>query len=232
MNTDTDKQSKPRDTLTLRLRSPRPDSPEIIEAAQVIRDSGVVVFPTETVYGIGAGLDRPEAVHRVAALKQRPAGMPFLVHCAGLAEIAELVREMPAFAFPLFEAFLPGPLAVILPASERVPAFLRGSNDTVGIRVTAHPVTQGIIRRSGMPLVGSSANLHTRPATAEFSGLDPVLLAGVDLVIDAGRCGTGLASTVIDLAGERPRLVREGAIPRRRVEALLGQDKPLRHPGR
>jgi L-threonylcarbamoyladenylate synthase len=209
--------------LTLRLRSDRPDSPAVVEAAGIIRAGGVVIFPTETVYGIGVGLDHLAATARIFEVKGRPRELPLLVHCAEVQDVTGLVRTIPAPAFGLMQAFLPGPLALILIASERIPAALRGPGDTIGIRVVSHPAARALIRRAGMPLVGSSANRHHADATAEFSAIDPALAAGADVILDAGRCGTGVASTVLNLAVEPPRLLREGAISRPAVEAVLGK---------
>ncbi|MFO7639521.1 MAG: L-threonylcarbamoyladenylate synthase [bacterium] len=208
--------------LTLHLRSSRNAGPELDEAAALIRAGGIVVFPTETVYGIGAGLDRLDAVARVNELKGRPVGMPLLIHCAGLPELSTLARTIPANAFPLFEAFLPGPLAVVLAASDLVPEALRGPGGTVGIRVVHHPAARELIRRAGIPITGSSANRHGSKATAEFSALDAGITAGADLVLDAGRCGSGLASTVVDLTASPPRILRAGSITREQLEAVSG----------
>ena len=208
--------------LQLENQSARSDSPEIAEAAAVIRSRGIVVFPTETVYGIGAGFEYLDAVTRVNELKQRPAGMPLMIHCAEVAELTEFVRMIPVFALPLLEKFLPGPLALVLAASDRVPAALRGPDNTIGIRVTSHHITQALIRRAGMPLVGTSANLHGRSATADFSAIAPTITAGADLVIDAGRCGPGIASTVVNLTVEPPRVLRAGVITRAQLEAATG----------
>lgn len=210
--------------LTLRLRSDRDDSPEILEAARVIRQGGIVVFPTETVYGIGAGLDFPDTALRVNRLKDRPETTPLLVHCAAPQDLSTLARTVPVEAFRLLEAFLPGPLALILPASDRVPDLLRGPGDTVGVRVVARPATGALIRRAGMPIAGSSANPHGAAASGDFAGLDPTLLAGADVVIDAGSGGSGVPSTIVDLASRPPRLLREGAIARRRLAEVLGED--------
>ncbi|MFO7676108.1 MAG: L-threonylcarbamoyladenylate synthase [bacterium] len=211
--------------ITLRVRPGRPNDSAVLEAAAIIRAGGIVVFPTETVYGIGIGLDHAGSgetgVARVSALKGRPAGMPVLLHCASVQDIPGLARSMPRSALDLVQAFLPGPLALVLPASDRVPAALQGPGGTVGIRVVALPVTQALIRRVGTPLAGSSANPHGTPATAGFSELDAAILAGADVILDSGRCGTGLASTVVDLATGPPRLLREGAIPRAAVESVL-----------
>ncbi|HDQ99762.1 MAG TPA: threonylcarbamoyl-AMP synthase [candidate division WOR-3 bacterium] len=207
--------------LTLRLRSTRTDSPEIAEAAHVVRQGGIVIFPTESVYGIGAGLDFPEAALRINRLKQRPETQPLLVHCAETGDIAILARAVPPETFRLIEAFLPGPLALILPAADRVPEELRGPGDTIGIRVTGLPVARALIRRSGMPLAGSSANRHGAPATGTFSGIDASLIAEADIVLDAGDSGDGMATTMVDLAARPFRVIREGAISRQAVEAVL-----------
>lgn len=207
--------------LTLRLRAARADGPEIAEAARIVQQGGLVVFPTETVYGIGAGLAFPEIAARVNRLKQRPERQPLLIHCADPGEIAGLARAVPREAFRLIEAFLPGPLALILPAADRIPDTLRGPGDTVGIRVTNLPAARALIRRAGMPLAGSSANRHGAPPTGSFSTLDAALLAEADLVLDAGDCGDGIATTIVDLTARPFRVVRQGAIAGRELQMLL-----------
>ena len=207
--------------LTIRLRAARTDDPQLLEAVRIVRAGGLVVFPTETVYGLGALLGRPGAAERIRAAKDRPGDLPLLVHCADTQDIAPLVGSMPAAAMALIQTFLPGPLALVLPAGN-VPADVRGPGNTVGIRVVAHPVGRALIRLAGSPLLGTSANRHGDPATGTYSALDPALLAGTDLVIDAGTCGSGTASTILDLTTDPPRLLREGAIARADIERVAG----------
>jgi L-threonylcarbamoyladenylate synthase len=248
--------------MILRFDPSAPDPGLLGEAAGIIARAGLVIFPTETVYGLGADLRCAEAVKRVCELKHRPSSQPLLVHCSAETrsrlttktqrhkgsgeegnpqvtqigsreesvesaksadgEFAGLVAEVPAHARRLMDAFWPGPLALVFRARKGLPPAVTGPNATVGIRMVAHPATCALIAELGSPLAGTSANLHGEPATSDFSKLNPELLGGVDIALDAGVCGTGKASTVLDVSCSPPVLLREGAVPRQAIERLLG----------
>lgn len=197
--------------------------PELIESAAELLAAGAVgVFPTETVYGIGAAIDRPEAVARVYSLKRRSVSQPLMAHCSSPTQVNALVSEIPDFARRLMQCFWPGPLALILRRSPDVADIVTGGTPTIGVRMVAHPVTQNLIARLGRPIAGTSANYHSEPDTASFARIDPGLIQSVDLALDAGVCGSGRASTVLDCTGEEPRLVRPGAVPVSELESVIG----------
>lgn len=196
---------------------------ELIDrAVQTLLKGGVIIFPTETVYGIGADIRSPEAVRRLSAIKERSARQPLLIHCGTFQQAALYVRGIPDVAWLLAKRFLPGPVALILSPSSNAPDFVTGDSGTVGIRVVNNPVFFEIVSRLGAPLAGTSANIHGQPATNDFNAISPEIVARVDLAIDAGKTGSGSASTIIDLTTHPPRLLREGDIKRQELEQTLG----------
>ncbi|MBX9604212.1 MAG: threonylcarbamoyl-AMP synthase [Bryobacteraceae bacterium] len=183
---------------------------EIRQAAQVIRSGGMVGFPTETVYGLGANALDAAAVRRVFEAKGRPSTSPLIVHADSIAMAKSLVAEWPREAQELAEAYWPGPLTLVLKKSDAVPLEVTGGLQTVGVRVPDHGVALALIREAGVPLAGPSANRFTElsPTTADhvrrgFPGM---------MVLDGGPCEVGIESTVVSLAHGRPVLLRPGMI--------------------
>lgn len=196
---------------------------EVIDrAVKTLLKGGVLLFPTETVYGIGADIRSPEAVRRLSAIKERPARQPLLIHCNAIEQAASYIQRIPDITWLLAKMYLPGPLALILPSSSNAPDFVTGDSGTVGIRVVNNPVFFEIVSRLGAPLAGTSANLHSQPATNDFSAISPEIISRVDFAIDAGKTGSGNASTILDLTKHPPRLLREGDIKRSELEQTLG----------
>lgn len=198
-----------------------PEDPAILDAAAMLRAGGLVAFPTETVYGLGAdGLD-PQAVARIYAAKGRPPTNPLILHVADAGEAQALVAVWPPEAARLAERFWPGPLTMVLPAAAKVPSIVRAGGGTVGLRCPAHPVALALVRATGRPLAAPSANRsqHLSPTRAEH--VLSSLGAAVDLILDAGATEAGLESTIIDL---RPpfRILRPGPLAPSDLEALLG----------
>jgi L-threonylcarbamoyladenylate synthase len=196
-------------------------TPENIAAAgEVLREGGLVAMPTETVYGIAASLWRPEAIRRTFEVKGRPADNPLIVHVAHLEQLDAVVATWPDDARRLAERFWPGPLTMVLPKRPEVPLEATAGLDTVAVRVPAHPVALRLIDAAGTPLTAPSAN--------PFMGVSPtrpehVKVDGLAMVLDGGPCAVGIESTVVDLSGEKPRLLRPGGVPRHQVEAVLGR---------
>ena len=195
---------------------------QIEEAAERIRRGGLVAFPTETVYGLGANaLDRA-AVARIFEVKGRPAASPVIVHVASVEMAREVAAAWPAAAEALARRYWPGPLTLVLAKRPAVPDIVTAGLATVGIRVPAHPVALALIRAAGVPIAAPSAN--------RFSGLSPTtaqhvrdsLGGAVDLILDGGPTDIGIESTVLSLAGERPILFRPGMISRPEIEAEIG----------
>jgi L-threonylcarbamoyladenylate synthase len=207
----------------------RPPAAEIERAAQVLRAGGLVAFPTETVYGLGADASNPAAVSRIFAAKGRPAGHPLIVHLADPEQIDEWVREVPEAARRLARRFWPGPLTLILPKSARVPSEVTGGQPTVGLRVPSHPVALALLRAFGGGVAAPSANRFGRvsPTRAEHVAAD--LGSAVDFLLDGGPCLVGVESTIVDATADRLRLLRPGGITVAQLEAEAGQ--PIQLPG-
>ena len=201
---------------------PADDPAAIEEAAVLLRRGGLVAFPTETVYGLGADAFQPIAVARVFEVKARPSFDPLIVH---LADAGELARVSPADdprIGALAARFWPGPLTLVLPRRPEVPDLVTAGLDTVGVRVPAHPAARRLIAAAGTPVAAPSANPfgYVSPTTA--SHVAELLGPAVDLVLDGGPCRVGVESTVLSLAGESPVILRPGGVPREALEEALG----------
>ncbi len=191
-------------------------------AASILRDGGVVAFPTETVYGLGAVAFNEKAVARVFEIKARPRFDPLIVHVSGLGHLPLVAKKVPAVAQILMERFWPGPLTLVLRKSSQVPDLVTAGLPTVAVRMPRHPLALELIRRTGAPLAAPSANPfgHTSPTTAPHV-LDH--LAGkADLVLDGGACPVGVESTIVSFAGDKPTLLRPGGLPAEEIEGLIG----------
>lgn len=193
----------------------------ITRAAALIRDLQLVAFPTETVYGLGALASSREAVAKIFEAKGRPPENPLLVHVSKIEQVKELVLEIPETASLLMDKFWPGPLSIILPSREEVPAIVRGGKSSVGLRMPAHPVARALIDQTG-PIAAPSANLSGRPSplTAEHVRTD--LDGKIAAVLDAGKTGIGLESTIIDLSQDRYQVLRLGGLPLEELQQVLG----------
>jgi L-threonylcarbamoyladenylate synthase len=201
-----------RQTRLLVVNREHPDPAIIAEAAALIRSGGLVVFPTETVYGLGAHALDPRAVAGVFEAKGRPSTDPLIVHVSGLLDLPALVREVPPVATLLAGRFWPGPLTLILPKSDRVPATVTAGLDTVAVRVPAHPVARALLAAADVPIAAPSANLFSRPSPTDASHVLADLDGRVDMVLDAGRADVGVESTVLDLTVTPPLVRRPGGV--------------------
>lgn len=193
----------------------------VAEAVLTLRQGGLVAFPTETVYGLGADAANVRAVQKLFALKGRPATHPVIVHLGSANLLKDWAVNVPETAYALAERFWPGPLTLILKRREGVADAVTGGQDTVGLRVPGHPVALELLRAFGGGVAAPSANRfgHVSPTTAahvraEFGDAVPVL--------DGGPCGVGLESTILDLSGGVPRLLRPGAVTQTDLEDVLG----------
>ncbi len=188
------------------------DPATLEQAAAIIRRGGLVAFPTETVYALGADVFNRNAVESVFRAKGRPATDPLIVHIAHAEQVDQVVSTMPILAQQLAAAFWPGPLTLVLPRKESIPAEVSAGKYTVAVRLPAHPVICRLIEEAGVPVVGPSANRfgHTSPTTAQHV-LDD-LDGHIDAVIDSGPTQIGVESTVLDVSGTEPRLLRPGGI--------------------
>jgi len=201
---------------------PGEDPAAIERAADLLRAGALVAFPTETVYGLGADALNPDAVRRIFAAKQRPADNPLIVHVAEVAEARALVREWPPLAERAAAALWPGPLTLVLPRAASVPDVTTAGQDTVALRVPAHPVALALLRACRRPLAAPSANRSGRPSPTLASHVSADLDGRLALILDGGPTAYGLESSVLDLCGERPLLLRRGGVTHERLIALLG----------
>jgi len=201
---------------------------EIDNAVAILRAGGLVAFPTETVYGLGADASNPEAVKRVFAAKGRPHDHPLIVHVADAVQLANWAREIPPAAWTLARKFWPGPLTLILKRSPRVNDLVTGGQDTVALRVPSHPVAQALLRRFGGGVAAPSANRFGRVSATTAEHVRREFGGAVDCVLDGGATDVGIESTIVDLSGAAPALLRPGWITVEQLQDALGM--PLASP--
>jgi len=199
-----------------------PDEAAIIAAAKILRAGGLVVFPTETVYGVGANAMDPNAVRRIFTAKGRPADNPVIVHVHDVAAAQHLVRSWPPMAQRLADAFWPGPLTLVLPRAETVPAIVSGGLPSVALRVPRHPAAQALLREANMPIAAPSANTSGRPSPTRVQDALADLGDKVQMYLDGGAAEVGLESTVVSLMGPAPLILRPGGVTREAIEAVVG----------
>ncbi len=211
------------ETAVLPIDPQHPQLDPVRQAARIISAGGLVAFPTETVYGLGANALDAEAVTRIFTAKGRPAYDPVIVHVADTAMLADLVTTISPVAARLTERFWPGALTLVLPKSDRVPMVVTAQGPTVAVRCPNHPVAKALIEAAGCPIAAPSANRfsHTSPTTAQHVFDD--LNGKIDLILDGGPTSIGVESTVLDLSGDRPVLLRPGGVSLEELEATLGQ---------
>ena len=198
-------------------------NPETIEmAAHILRDGGLVAFPTETVYGLGADAGNPHAVARIFEVKGRPRLDPLIIH-VGDFESAKYYGEFPASADALAKRFWPGPLTLIVAKKPSVPSIVTAGLDTVAIRVPAHPAALALIRAAGFGLAAPSANPFGYVSPTDARHVAEQLGAAIDLILDGGPCSVGVESTIVSLAVSRYSVLRVGGTPVEEIEAILGK---------
>ncbi|MER6735633.1 L-threonylcarbamoyladenylate synthase [Streptomyces puniciscabiei] len=195
---------------------------DIATAAGVLRAGGLVAFPTETVYGLGANAEDPAAVARIFQVKGRPPSHPLIVHIAGAEHLGDWVEEVPATARLLAERFWPGPLTLVLRRGRRVPLEATGGLETVAVRVPDHPVALALLSAFGGGVTAPSANRFGQVSPTTADDVRAELGDAVDFVLDGGRCDVGVESTIVDATGELPSILRPGGVTREDLEAVLG----------
>jgi len=196
----------------VRVDPDRPGAEPLATAAGVLRAGGLVAFPTETFYGLGAAALDARAVARVFAAKGRPADKPLLVLVDSVAMAQTVVADLPPRARRLIARYWPGPLTLVLRARPAVPSALTAGTGTVGVRVPGHPVARALVAAAGGPITAPSANPHGGPSPRTAAEVLDGLGDRVDLVLDGGPTPGGPASTLLDLTGDRPRVLRPGAV--------------------
>ncbi len=215
-----------------------PSSSNLERAVAVLRSGGLVSFPTETVYGLGADAAHAAATRQIVRDKRRPVDHPLIVHLAAFEQLNGWAREIPAYARQLAERFWPGPLTLILRRGPRALDVVTGGLDTVGLRVPSHPVALELLRRFGGGIAAPSANRFGRVSPTRASHVFDELGDQVDLILDGGDCSVGVESTIIDASGERPAILRPGGVTAEQISAELNlplsdpSDHSPRAPGR
>ncbi len=196
---------------------------DVERAAAALRAGGLVAFPTETVYGLGADASRTEAVAQIFSVKGRPRSHPLIVHLAPRASLDDWAIDIPDVARRLAAAAWPGPLTMILRRSQRVAPATTGGGRTVGLRIPAHPLAQELLHAFGGGIAAPSANRYgaVSPTTADHVAAD--LGDEIDYLLDGGACDVGLESTIVDMSRARPALLRPGGLPREAIEAITGR---------
>jgi L-threonylcarbamoyladenylate synthase len=210
-------------TLVLPVDPVAPDPAAIRQAAAVLQDGGLVAFPTETVYGLGANALDPEAVQGIFAAKGRPAYDPLIVHLAGPEALADVVAEVPPLVDTLAARFWPGPLTLVLPRGPRIPLAVTAGGPTVAVRVPAHPVALALIRAAGFPIAAPSANRFGHLSPTQAAHVLDDLDGCIDVLLDGGPTPVGVESTVLSLVTPVPTILRPGGVSREALAVVLGQ---------
>lgn len=209
--------------MLVRVDPARPDQAIITRAAEILRGGGLVAFPTETVYGLGASALDADAVDRIFEAKGRPSYNPLIVHIADAALADQVAREWPDAARKLARAFWPGPVTLVVPKRPNVPANVTAGLDTVGVRVPEHPVAHALLAAAGIPIAAPSANRSTEVSPTTGWHVEQSLGQAVDLVLDAGSTRVGIESTVIDVTVDPPVILRPGMISAADVARVVGR---------
>jgi L-threonylcarbamoyladenylate synthase len=205
------------------VRVVRATQVEIETAVQALRDGELVVFPTETVYGLGANAQNPAAVQKIFAAKGRPPQHPVIVHLDSPRYLHRWAREVPAAATRLAEAFWPGPLTLVMPRAPSVHDVITGGQDTIAVRVPAHPMAQQLLNAFGGGIAAPSANRFGRLSPTRAEHVREELGDAVRVILDGGECQIGLESTIVSFEGETVRLLRPGSISAKQIRELVGE---------
>jgi len=209
-------------TKIIRVNKNNPEIELIDFAAKVIKEGGLVAFPTETVYGIGANSFNEEAIKKIFIAKGRPQDNPLIVHIAELEQIYDLVKEVPQKAKTLMKKFWPGPLTLIFKKSQKVPYVNTAGMDTVAIRMPSNTIAHLLIKRAEVPISAPSANVSGKPSPTDASHVIEDLYGKVDVIIDGGKCDVGVESTVLDLTEKVPVILRPGAVTLEMLKEVIG----------
>jgi len=206
------------ETIVIPIDPHQPDPQTMALAGQIIRDGGLVAFPTETVYGLGANALSVDSVKHIFEAKGRPANDPLIVHIWQVGQLDEVAMNIPDIAQTLANTFWPGPLTMILRKQRAVPSSVTAGLDTVAVRLPAHPVAQALIRKAGCPIAAPSANRFSRPSPTRAAHVRMDLEGHVDLILDGGNTAIGVESTIIDLTIPTPTVLRPGGISLERIQ--------------
>lgn len=198
------------------------DKSQVDIAGEIIKNGGLAAFPTETVYGLGANAFDENAVRNIYKAKGRPCDNPLIVHIADKNMLCDLVKNIPPKAYELMDKFWPGPLTVIMEKTDKVPSVVSGGLNTVAIRMPANEIALELIKKSGVPIAAPSANTSGKPSPTKAQYVMDDMSGKIDAVIDGGGCSVGLESTVLDMSGDVPALLRPGGVTYEQLTEVLG----------
>lgn len=196
---------------------------------KIIKDGGLVSFPTETVYGLGANAFSDDAVKKIFEAKGRPGDNPLIVHISDISELCGIAEEVPDAAVKLFEAFSPGPLTIVLKKKDCLPESVTAGLSTVAVRIPSHPIARALISAAGVPIAAPSSNLSGRPSPTLAEHVIADMTGRVDAIIDGGACSVGVESTVVEIVGDGVNILRPGGITRSDIEKVLKNVTVDRH---
>ncbi len=200
-----------------------PDAAGIRRGAEIIRRGGVIAFPTETFYGLAADALNEDALERVFSIKQRERGNPLLLLIADRSWVPQVAADVSPPAVKLMEKFWPGPLTLVFKALSQIPKQVTGGTGKVGLRISSHPAAQSLVREAGRAVTATSANPSGEASLSQAGDVIRILGGRLDAVLDGGETAGGLASTVLDVSGPLPKVIREGAIPLERFALHLAK---------
>ncbi len=195
---------------------------DLSDAGKIIRDGGLVAFPTETVYGLGGNALDKEAASKIYSAKGRPSDNPLIVHISKIEQIDGIAINISENARKLMEAFWPGPLTIILNKGDKVPYETTGGLNTVAVRMPNHPIALKLIDEAGVPIAAPSANTSGRPSPTLASHVEEDMNGRIDMIIDGGQVGIGIESTIIDMSADTPMILRPGYITKEMLESIIG----------
>ena len=211
-------------TKVFEIESPQnPRDEDLLDGARIPREGGLVAFPTETVYGLGANALDEEAARKIYEAKGRPSDNPLIAHVSAMEEVYPLVSQVSEKAKKLMDAFWPGPMTLIFPKSDLVPYGTTGGLDTVAVRMPSDPVANRLIALAGVPVAAPSANTSGRPSPTTAQHVLQDMDGRIDMIIDGGPVGIGVESTIVDVSVETPTVLRPGAITMEMLEEVLGE---------
>lgn len=211
------------ETIVSRMKHTTEDEKAILQAGNIIKQGGLVAFPTETVYGLGGDALNPDSSRKIYAAKGRPSDNPLIIHICRLEDIYRIVSDFPKKAQQLANEFWPGPLTMVLPKSETVPCETTGGLNTVAVRMPVDPVALAFIDASGGYVAAPSANVSGRPSPTSSRYVEEDMCGRIEMIIDGGDVEIGLESTIVDLTGDTPMLLRPGSITLEMLRSVLGK---------
>ncbi|MGD8537618.1 MAG: L-threonylcarbamoyladenylate synthase [Candidatus Aminicenantes bacterium] len=209
------------DTQVIKVVTESYPSKKLAQIVSILKSDGLIVYPTETFYGLGANCFSSEAVKKIFALKGRDRAKPLPVVVSDLEMLDSLIVRIPSAAKPLLDKYWPGPLTVVFPANPHLPRELVGVGKTVGVRLPAHRGLRDLVKSAGFPITATSANISGEEELSDPKKVYAAFAGRVDCIVDGGKTKGGRPSTVVDLVSRRPRILREGAIPSSQIRKWL-----------